>query len=120
MLLHRWGGNQNIHRIEAVGPSILLLTWQPHVSGQLVLFFIDNQSALGSMIGGWSDESVLNDITALTWALAADLQCFNFFEYVPSASNIIDKASRAVSDSDLGSRTMLAGLFIVMWPSLCF
>lgn len=79
MLLHRWGGNQNIHRIEAVGPSILLLTWQPHVSGQLVLFFIDNQSALGSMIGGWSDESVLNDITALTWALAADLQCFNFF-----------------------------------------
>ena len=66
-----------------------------------MLFFIDNQSALGSMVGGWSDESVLNDITALTWALAADLQCFIFFEYVPSASNIIDKASRAVSDSDL-------------------
>ena len=49
------------------------------------------------MIGGWSQEEVLNDITALSWALAADLQCFVFFEYVQSSSNIIDKASRATS-----------------------
>ena len=78
-LLQRWGCKQNIHRIEAVGPSILFLTWPLQLQGQLLLFFIDNQSALGSMIGGWSNESVLNDITALTWALAADLHCFVFF-----------------------------------------
>lgn len=99
-LLSRWGNSQNIHRIEAVGPAILFLTWPVQVRGQLLLFFIDNQSALGSMIGGWSNEAVLNDITALTWALVADYQCHVFFEYVPSASNIIDKASRAVSDED--------------------
>ena len=100
-LLQRWDSKQNIHRIEAVGPAILFLTWPAHLQGQLLLFFIDNQSALGSMIGGWSNESVLNDITALTWALAADLQCFVFFEYVPSLSNIIDKASRALTQADL-------------------
>lgn len=97
----RWGGVNNIHRIEAVGPPICFLTWPEKLRGQLLLFFIDNQSALGSMVGGWSHEEVLNDITALSWSLAASLQCFVFFEYVPSASNIIDAASRAQSTADL-------------------
>ena len=100
----RWHGTQNIHRIEAVGPAICFLTCPESLRSQLLLFFIDNPSALGSMIGGWSNEAVLNDITALTWALAADLQCFVqfvHFEYVQSHSNIIDAASRAVSSHDL-------------------
>ena len=100
-VLNRWKGSQHIHRIEALGPAICFLTWPRSVSGQLLLFFIDNQSAQGSMIGGWSNETVLNDITALSWALAADLHCFVFFEYVESAANIIDGASRAFSPSDL-------------------
>ena len=100
-LLERWPGVQHIHRIEACGPATCLLSWAESLRGQLLLFFIDNQSALGSLVGGWSNEHVLNDITAVTWALAADLHVFVYFEYVQSASNIIDKASRVQSPGDL-------------------
>jgi hypothetical protein len=100
-LLQRWSGEQHIQRIEGCGPAVCLLTWKRQLQGQLLLFFIDNTSALGSLIGGWSNEQVLNDLTALTWALAADLHVFVYFEWVESAANVIDKASRAKCQADL-------------------
>ena len=99
-VLLRWNGKQNIHRIEALGPLITFLTWGEHLRGKLLLFFIDNKSALGSMIGGWSNEKYINDISALTWQLAASMNIFVYFEWVESAANIIDAASRAIVDED--------------------
>lgn len=77
----RWGGD-DIQRIEACGPAICLLTWPSHLQGSLLLFFIDNKSALGSLVGGWSNEQVVNDLTALTWRLAAEARVFVHFEWV--------------------------------------
>ena len=99
-ILQRWAGKQNIHRIEALGPLLTFLTWGEHLKGKLLLFFIDNKSALGSMVGGWSNEKHINDISALTWHLAAEMNIYVYFEWVESAANIIDAASRAKSDSD--------------------
>ena len=70
------------------------------MKGKLLLFFIDNKSALGSMIGGWSNERYLNDISSLTWHLACELNVFVYLEWVDSAANIIDAASRAKTISD--------------------
>ena len=52
------------------------------------------------MVGGWSNEKHINDISALTWHLAAEMNIYVYFEWVESAANIIDAASRAKSDSD--------------------
>ena len=78
----------------------MLLTWPAALKGKLLLFFIDNKAALGSMVGGWSNEDVINDITALTWQIAAQMQLYVYFEWVESKANIIDAASRVKSDSD--------------------
>ena len=99
-ILTRWSGKQNIHRIEALGPLLMLLTWPNSLRGKLLGFFIDNKAALGSMVGGWSNEDVINDITALTWQIAAQMHLYVYFEWVESKANIIDAASRVKSDSD--------------------
>ena len=100
-IVTQWAGRQNIHRTEATGPLLGLDTFPDMFSGQLVLFFIDNQSALGSMKGGWSSDAHMNLITACTWARIAELRCFVWFEYVDSHANIIDRASRVQSKDDL-------------------
>ena len=99
-ILQRWVSKRNIHRIEAFGPLLTFLTWGSTFKGKLLLFFTDNKSALSSMVGGWSNEEYLNDISSLTWHLACKLNVFVFCEWVDPAANIIDAASRAKTTSD--------------------
>ena len=67
---------------------------------QAPVVFIDNKAALGSMVGGWSNEDVINDITALTWQITVQMHLYVYFGWVESKANIIDAASRVKSDSD--------------------
>ena len=93
--LREGGGTQQINKIEAIGPALVVSTWGHYVRGCLWLHFIDNNVALDCLVSGYSKGSpVLSDIIDYTWSQVARLPCWPWFERVPSECNIVDGLSQ--------------------------
>ena len=83
-----------INSIEAFGPLFLLSTFEELFSDSLWIHFIDNSSALGSLVKGHSTGHALSSIAATFWSLATRVRTYPWFLYVPSDLNVIDGYSR--------------------------
>ena len=89
------GEHFDIFEIEAVGPALILHNWLDYFpSNCLWLHWIENDSALATLVKGSS--SVLSDevITAFTHARIARAGMCSCFDRVASADNPFDKHSR--------------------------
>ncbi len=84
----------DIHYIEAVGPLLVLSNWPDLLKGRLWVHYIDNDSALASLVNGSSLVQASDLLTGATWERVADLKVFPWFERVQSASNPVDGLSR--------------------------
>ena len=94
-LLESWGSyKQKINQIEAVVPLICLMTFPNWAKNSFYCHFIDNTSALATMIRGTSKIDSLGNIADTTWTLLAQLRCHPWFEWVPTLCNISDGISR--------------------------
>ena len=89
------GDHFDIFEIEAVGPALILHNWG-HLfeSNALWLHFIDNESALATLVKGSSSVLSGECITAYTHAMVANLGLWPWFDRVSSADNPVDKLSR--------------------------
>lgn len=65
-----------------------------HFHGCRVVFFVDNQSALGALRQGTSSSWDLRALVEVFWDRMATLQCQVFFRFVPSKLNLADWPSR--------------------------
>ena len=84
----------DICEVEAIGPAIILESWGRELQNMLWLHFIDNESALASLVKGSS--SVLSGelITAFTHEHVARWSILPWFDRVDSKSNPVDGLSR--------------------------
>ena len=90
-----WGqAKQKINQIEAVVPLICLLTFREWAKDSMYCHYIDNTSALATMVRGSSNKESLGSIADLTWNLIAKEKCFAWFEWVPTKANVSDGISR--------------------------
>ena len=77
-----------------------LVMYPAHFRGRHTLWMLDNTAALMAMVRGRSDSEDLDHLAVLVHGIINGLQAVIYFEWVESASNIIDKASRAFCASD--------------------
>ena len=88
----------DINEVEAVGPLLAWNTW-PDLSNGMLICFIDNEAAKGTLIRGSSSVLAMNIITHHTWELFRKRALHAWVERVATDDNPIDKASRGdVSD----------------------
>ena len=90
----REGKRQMICQAEIFPILVAKMTWGSIIKGRLILWFIDNNSALASMIRAYSPVLENYDLLRLNARLDVQLQCLNWYSRVPSKSNISDDASR--------------------------
>ena len=64
------------------------------LDGKAYLSFVDNESAKGCLVSGYSHNSVACSIVAQVCDLDAEAGSFAWFERVPSLSNVADAPSR--------------------------
>ena len=90
-------------------------TWAQALRHAKVIFWIDNDSARHCLIKG-SGRSEASDVLAGTSSsLDSELECFSWYERVPSPSNPGDACSRLQSEVCLGRGWMEDQ---VVWPRL--
>ena len=84
----------HINAVEALGPLLLLCTFNEIFRGSLWVHYIENGGALGCIVNGHSDGSKighsLSSIAAEFWHRAAHDKIFPWLYYVPSDLNIMD------------------------------
>ena len=90
----REGKRQMICQAEIFPILVAKMTWGSIIKGRSILWFIDNNSALASMIRAYSPVLENYDLLRLNARLDVQLQCLNWYSRVPSKSNISDDASR--------------------------
>eukprot|EP00959_Pyramimonas_sp_CCMP1952_P453132 9467741-Pyramimonas_sp.AAC.1 len=88
-------------------------TWSKDFSGQRILCFIDNMSALNILVSGWSRRPDLNAIAGSCWLAVSRAHALVEFAYVPSAANPADCLSRGVLGRWAASRRRA-----IKWPKL--
>ena len=69
----------HINCIEALGPLLLLSTYEELFEDALWLHFIDNSSALGSLVKGHSSGHALSSIASAFWSLATRVRAYPWF-----------------------------------------
>ena len=82
---------------ESVAAVAALIRWGSQLRHHTVLFFVDNQSALGSLRKGSSPSSDLNAVARAMWAVAQSFQVRLVLRYVPSKLNVADRPSRGLA-----------------------
>ena len=93
------GDHYDIFEIEAVGPALILHNWADlFVPGALWVHYIDNDSALATLVKGSSSVMSGECITAFTHSKIADLGLWSWFDRVASDDNPVDKLSRGSMD----------------------
>ena len=93
------GDHYDIFEIEAVGPALILHNWADmFVPGALWVHYIDNDSALATLVKGSSSVMSGECITAFTHSRIADLGLWTWFDRVASDDNPVDKLSRGCMD----------------------
>ena len=93
---------RHINKIEAIVPAICCSIWGAYLKGCLWLHFIDNDGALACLIAGHSKSTILSEIIDYTWEQVPALQCWPWFERVPSQCNIVDGLSRGNFSAAVG------------------
>ncbi len=86
-------GQQPIALLEAAMFPFCLIIEHSLFANREVLWFVDNTSALGSMIKGASKQPILERIVALFWSLSCRLRTKIWIEFVDSESNWADGIS---------------------------
>ena len=84
----------DIIEIEGIGPLLLLHNFGHILQGSLWIHFIDNASALGSLVKGSSSVMQQDVIVGFTWDYIARLDVLAWFDRVDSKSNPVDGLSR--------------------------
>ena len=84
----------DIIEIEGIGPLLLLHNFGHILQGSLWIHFIDNASALGSLVKGSSSVMQQDVIVGHTWEYIARLDVLAWFDRVDSKSNPVDGLSR--------------------------
>ena len=89
------GDHYDIYEIEAVGPAIILHNWSHlFVDGALWVHYIDNDSALATLVKGSSSVLSGEVITAFTHTMIAKSGLWAWFDRVASPDNPVDQLSR--------------------------
>jgi len=84
----------DIIEIEGIGPLLILHNFGHILRGSLWIHFIDNASALGSLVKGSSSVMQQDVIVGYTWEYIARLDVLAWFDRVDSKSNPVDGLSR--------------------------
>ena len=84
----------DIMEIEGIAPLLILHNWPWLMKDCLWLHFIDNNSALGSLVKGSASVCQQDIIIGHTWSLAAKQGVLPWFDRVDSKSNPVDGLSR--------------------------
>ena len=83
-----------IYAAEAIVP-LLALFMEPHIfKGYDVLWFIDNEAAMSSLVRGGARPEDVGRIAAAAHVLMLELDCRAWFEWIDSDSNPSDGLSR--------------------------
>ena len=101
-----------IAAFELVCPAAAAASWEATVRSQRVIFYIDNDSALGIVRKGSSRKADLNRIAFYSHELFHDLHIFPIFLMVASEYNCSDPVSRG-AQAPFGSDDGL-----LCWPRL--
>ena len=83
-----------INAFEQAAVLLALGTYPDILRGQRVLFFIDSNAALGTILKGHNRRDDLNLYAGTTWLILADLHIEAHFLRVPSKQNPADAPSR--------------------------
>ena len=93
------GDHYDIFEVEAVGPALVLHNWKDMITpGALWVHYIDNDSALATLVKGSSSVLSGECITAYTHSKIADLGLWPWFDRVATDDNPVDKLSRGSVD----------------------
>ena len=91
------GDHYDIFEIEAVGPALILHNWLHLMApGALWIHYIDNDSALATLVKGSSSVMSGECITAYTHSKVAEAGLWPWFDRVATDDNPVDKLSRGV------------------------
>ena len=88
------GDFQDIIEIEAVAPLLILHNWPELLRDALWIHFIDNNSALGSLVRGNSSVLQQDLVVGQTWVMIASIGVLPWFDRVDTHSNPVDGLSR--------------------------
>ena len=100
---------------ELVAALLPLLLYPGLFKRTAVTFFLDNQSALMSLVKGGSRAVGLNHLSMVTHATILTREALAWWEYVPSASNAADGGSRT-GHRDALARTLGVPLVQKVFP----
>ena len=84
----------DILEIEAIAPLLILHNWPWLVKDALWIHFIDNNSALGSLVKGSSSVGQQDILVGHTWCMVAHLNTLPWFDRLDSKSNPVVGLSR--------------------------
>ena len=87
-------GEKKIAQLELVQLIFALTTRPDRFRGRRGVWFLDNSAALMALIRGRSDAADLERMSQIVHVLLFGLQCWMFFEWIPSKSNWADAISR--------------------------
>ena len=80
-------GEQPIALCEAAMVPLAVLQWPEKIRGRKLVWYVDNTSAMASLVKRASANAHLEGIVGLTWMIAYHLQVDIWFEWVDSESN---------------------------------
>ena len=89
-----------INAYEQAAVLLALGTFPDLLRGQRVLFFIDSNAALGTVLKGHNRRDDLNLFAGTTWHILADLHIEAHFLRVPSKQNPADAPSRCAVEPE--------------------
>jgi hypothetical protein len=83
-----------IHMYEALAALLLLETFRAFLTSRELVLFVDNASAKGSLVRGFSSAEDLCAVASAFWEVCAHGRINPYFEWVPSKLNVADGPSR--------------------------
>ena len=96
-----------INLYEALATVLLLTTFATELRRQDVVIFVDNATAKGSLVRGFSASADIAAVAAVFWELVAQGSIRAPLAWVPSALNVADGPSRP---SEPGAAEFLSSL----------
>ena len=101
-VVSRWiPAKQQIHLVELFAGPVALDTFRPYLVNQRIIHFVDNSSALGALVKGYSNNSDCVRLVADYWLRTASLKATAYIDPVDSKSNISDEPSRLNFDEHM-------------------
>ena len=97
-------GAQPIALCEAAMIPLGMMAWPAMFRGRCIIWYVDNTSALASLVKGASKNPHLEKIVGITWILAYHRKAEIYFEWVDSKSNWSDGISRDFGNDPVARR----------------